>query len=170
MNQKKIGLFLKELRKERGITQEQLAEVIGVSGRTVSRWETGFNMPDLDILIKLADYYNVEIREILDGERKSENLNDELEETVMKVADYSNQEKQGMARKVFYFLVAGIITITIHIIIEFIGFDEGFPGGFLAGISLGISYSSMLLGELYTSGYLVKLRIFKKKLLEHEQN
>ena len=170
MNQKKIGLFLKELRKERGITQEQLAEVIGVSGRTVSRWETGFNMPDLDILIKLADYYNVEIREILDGERKSENLNDELEETVMKVADYSNQEKQGMARKVFYFLVAGIITITIHIIIEFIGFDEGFPGGFLAGISLGISYSSMLLGALYTSGYLVKLRIFKKKLLEHEQN
>lgn len=170
MNQKKIGLFLKELRKERGITQEQLAEVLSVSGRTVSRWETGFNMPDLDILIKLADYYNVEIREILDGERKSENLNDELEETVMKVADYSNQEKQGMARKVFYFLVAGIITITIHIIIEFIGFDEGFPGGFLAGISLGISYSSMLLGALYTSGYLVKLRIFKKKLLEHEQN
>ena len=41
MDLKKIGLFLKELRREKGITQEQVAEVFGVSGRTVSRWETG---------------------------------------------------------------------------------------------------------------------------------
>ena len=71
MDQKKIGGFLKQLRKEKGITQQNLAEVLGVSGRTVSRWETGFNMPDLDLLIEIADYYDVEIREILDGERKS---------------------------------------------------------------------------------------------------
>ena len=44
---KKIGIFLKELRKEKGLTQEQLAEKLLVSGRTVSRWETGLNMPDL---------------------------------------------------------------------------------------------------------------------------
>ena len=47
MDQKKIGRFLKELRKEKVITQEQLAEKINVSGRTVSRWETGSNMPDI---------------------------------------------------------------------------------------------------------------------------
>ena len=47
MDQKKIGRFLKELRKEKDITQEQLAEKIKVSGRTVSRWETGSNMPEL---------------------------------------------------------------------------------------------------------------------------
>ena len=41
VNQKKIGVFLKQLRNEKGITQEQLAEILGVSGRTVSRWETG---------------------------------------------------------------------------------------------------------------------------------
>lgn len=52
MDQKKTGYFLKKLRKERGITQEQLAETFGVAGRTVSRWETGSNMPDLDILSK----------------------------------------------------------------------------------------------------------------------
>lgn len=49
MDQKKIGAFMKELRKEKGITQEALAEILYVSGRTVSRWETGSNMPDLDI-------------------------------------------------------------------------------------------------------------------------
>ena len=75
MDQKKIGGFLKVLRKEKGITQEQLAELFGVSGRTVSRWETGTNMPDLDLLIRISDYYNVEIKEILDGERKSESMN-----------------------------------------------------------------------------------------------
>lgn len=78
MDLKKIGQFLKLLRKEKGITQEQFAEIIGVSGRTVSRWETGANMPDLDILIQIADYYEVEIREILDGERKGEKMNKEM--------------------------------------------------------------------------------------------
>ena len=51
MNQQKIGEFLKHLRKEQGLTQEQLAEAFYVSSRTVSRWETGSNMPDLEILI-----------------------------------------------------------------------------------------------------------------------
>ena len=51
MDQQKIGAFLKELRKEKNITQEQLADEMRVSRRTVSRWETGSNMPDLDILI-----------------------------------------------------------------------------------------------------------------------
>lgn len=50
MDQKKIGSFIKELRKEKNLTQEQLAEKFNVSRRTVSRWETGNNMPDLDIL------------------------------------------------------------------------------------------------------------------------
>lgn len=98
MDQKKIGSFLKELRKEKGITQEQFAETLGVSGRTVSRWETGSNMPDLDIIIEIADYYDVELREVLDGERKSESMNKEMEETVLKVADYSNEEKNDFQK------------------------------------------------------------------------
>ena len=57
MNQQRTGEFLKHLRKEKGLTQEQLAEQFSVSSRTVSRWETGSNMPDLDMLIELADFY-----------------------------------------------------------------------------------------------------------------
>ena len=56
MNQQKIGGFLKELRLEKQLTQEQLAEELGVSRRTVSRWETGNNLPDLSLLVELADY------------------------------------------------------------------------------------------------------------------
>ena len=72
MNQKKMGAFIKTLRKENNLTQEQLAEALGVSNRTVSRWETGNNIPDLDMLIILADYFDVEIKELIEGERLKE--------------------------------------------------------------------------------------------------
>ena len=89
----KIGAFLKELRKEKNITQEELADKMGVSRRTVSRWETGSNMPDMDILIDISDFYDVDLREILDGERKEERMDKEMKETVLKVAEVSNEEK-----------------------------------------------------------------------------
>ncbi len=98
MNPKKIGTFLKQLRNEKGITQEQLAEILGVSGRTVSRWETGTNLPDLSILVQISEYYDVEIKEILNGERKSENMDSELKKTLLKVADYNELEKQRAAK------------------------------------------------------------------------
>lgn len=98
MNPKEIGAFLKQLRNEKGITQEQLAEILGVSGRTVSRWETGTNLPDLSILVQISEYYDVEIKEILNGERKSENMDNELKETLLKVADYNELEKQRAAK------------------------------------------------------------------------
>ena len=65
MDQVKIGTFLKELRNGKGITQEQLADRFYVSRRTVSRWETGSNLPDLDVLVELADFYDVSIDYIL---------------------------------------------------------------------------------------------------------
>ena len=87
MDQKKTGYFLKQLRNEKKLTQEQLAEKFQITSRTVSRWETGSNMPDISMLLELADFYEVDIREIIDGERKSEQMNEELKETVIKVTD-----------------------------------------------------------------------------------
>ena len=83
MNIAKIGKLLQTLRKEKGITQEQLAEQVGVTRRTVSRWETGSNMPDLDVLIELSDFYVVDLRKILSGERNDEYMNEEVKETVL---------------------------------------------------------------------------------------
>lgn len=98
MDTKKIGEFLKILRKEKGLTQEQLAEILLVSGRTISRWETGTNMPDLSILIQMAEFYAVDVKEILDGERKSDNMDKELKETLFKVADYNKLEKEKVTK------------------------------------------------------------------------
>ena len=93
MDTKKIGAFLKQCRKEKNLTQEQLAEKFEVSARTVSRWETGINMPDLSILVQLAEYYDVELRELLDGER-SQTMNKEMKETLDKVVVYEGWVKQ----------------------------------------------------------------------------
>ena len=94
MNQEKIGGFLKELRKQKGLTQQQIAEKFNVSNRTISRWENGNNMPDLDILIEISDYYEVDLREILNGERKSDNMDKEIKETVLQAVDYTNTETE----------------------------------------------------------------------------
>ena len=115
MNQQKIGSFLKELRKEKNLTQEQLAEYLNTSRRTISRWETGNNLPDLDILIELSDYYDVDLRELIDGERKSEQMDRELKETVLKVADYSNEEKQVIMKRMNWIFIAGTILSVVFL-------------------------------------------------------
>ena len=69
MDQKKTGQLIADLRKEIGLTQEGLGEKLGVSQRSVSRWETGKNMPDLSLLTPLADTLGVSVTELLAGER-----------------------------------------------------------------------------------------------------
>lgn len=165
MDQKKIGDFLKVLRKEKGITQEDFAEVMGVSGRTVSRWETGSNMPDLDIIIRIADYYDVENKELLDGERKSEIMNKEVEETVLKVADYTNHEKKKLTKRIFYMFVAGLVAFTVYLVMEFMELAATPVIEFVEGGVLGFAYAMMIIGVLYTSGLLAKFMAFKKKLI-----
>ena len=100
MNQQKIGIFLKELRKQKGLTQQQFAEIVNVSNRTVSRWENGNNLPDLDILIEISDYYEIDLRELLDGERKDEKMNKEAEEIALKAVEYTNNEMEHHTRRV----------------------------------------------------------------------
>ena len=67
-----IGKFIAELRKQKGLTQEQLGEQIGVSNKTVSRWETGVYMPPADALMKMSELFGVTVNEILSGKRLSE--------------------------------------------------------------------------------------------------
>ena len=110
MDSKKIGIFLRELRKEKGLTQAQLAEQLRMSDRTVSRWETGTTLPDLSVLVELADFYDVDIREIIDGERKSKKMNEETKEALVSAAQYAKEEKQGQLvrmKKTICFILLG---------------------------------------------------------------
>lgn len=167
MDQQKIGAFLKELRREKTVTQEQLAETLNVSRRTVSRWETGSNMPDLDVLMEMADYYKVDIQELLDGERKSGPMNHEMKETVLKVADYSNEEKLKLTKRLHIFYIVALISIVIYFITLF--FEPETPSAvfdFAQGVMLGIAFGMIVIGVLMTSTRGQQLRKIKLRLLK----
>lgn len=166
MDQKKIGSFMKELRKEKELTQEQIAEHFNVSNRTVSRWENGHNMPDLDILIDMSDFYEIDMRELLNGERKSETMTEELKETVLMVADYSNDDKGRLLRKMHYLFILGMVGFAVSIIIGALGLENISPYEEIASFGLGFSFGVVILGVIFTSRYAVKVANLKLRLLE----
>ena len=102
MDQQKTGEFLRYLRKEKGLTQEQLGERFYVSSRTISRWETGSNLPDVGTLIALADFYGVDIRELIDGERNHVATDPQMKETLRKVAEYAAEGEKPNRSPVLY--------------------------------------------------------------------
>ncbi len=168
MDLQKIGTFLKELRKEKELTQEQLAETLNVSRRTVSRWETGSNMPDLDLLVEMADLYQVDLRELLNGERKKEPMDKELKETVLQVAEYSNAEKQRAATTTRVYFVIGILSLIANAIINMMDMEETFWTGFLKGGTFALALIAMVFGILYTTGAMMKIQAFKLRLIGKE--
>lgn len=72
MDQVKVGKFIAALRKEQGLTQEALGQRLGVTNKTVSRWENGNYMPDIELLIPLGEALGVSVNELLAGERLSD--------------------------------------------------------------------------------------------------
>lgn len=134
IDQIKIGGFLRELRKEKELTQEQLAEKFGVSSRSVSRWENGNTMPELGILVELADYYEVDIKEIIDGERKSEIM--EQKETLRKVADYAEAEKKLVVKRRCIVTFVGTLIFALSIMIGCVIFPKLPEDSFLRSNSL----------------------------------
>ena len=118
VDQKKIGSFLKELRKEKNLTQEQLAEKLNVSGRTVSRWETGTNMPDISLLAEIAELYEVGISEIISGERKSGTMNDEVKEVAQGLSEYAASEKEGIVKEIRSLSLIGFVSLIIYLFLD----------------------------------------------------
>ena len=166
MNQVKIGTFLKELRKQKGLTQEQFAEIVNVSNRTVSRWENGYNLPDPDVLIELADYYEVDLREILDGERKGDKMNKDLEETILKTTDYTNTQTELYIKRVrFVFLISAIFWFVSQLI-NHTELDEIAVLTAISDFAEGVAIGMLFVGLIITSRYGNRIRAFKQRLLK----
>ena len=171
MDQRKVGSFLKELRREKGITQEQLAEQLNVSGRTVSRWETGSNMPDISILVELAELHGVTIPEIIDGERKSENMNKEVKETALALSEYAETINQSIKKKLFWLTVAALIGMAAFVSIEAMGLNT--PGSVyerIASIGLGLDFGMLIVLAMYLSGVLGKIKARRMIWLEERKH
>ena len=164
MDQQKIGGFLKELRHEKRITQEQLAEKLCVSRRTVSRWETGNNLPDLFVLVELADFYGVDLNEIFQGERRSETMDAELKDTLMQAAEYTECIKGKIVRRMHFLFIGGCIAFIFYLTVLFLEPDQTSDlFDFVKGMSLGISFGMVIVGTIMTSKYADRIVQWKVK-------
>jgi predicted transcriptional regulators len=167
MDQKKVGSFLRELRKEKQLTQEQLAERFGVTNRSVSRWETGSDMPDLSILVELADFYDVDIRDIIDGERKGEDMNKEEKERLQLVADYAETEKNTLLMRLRIFSIVGLVSLIAGLVMLVLGGDNNLPVyDYLMGTLMGVSIGALLVAVFYSTGALENMRKRKRTLMK----
>lgn len=168
MDQQKIGAFLRELRKKKKITQEQFAEMLNVSNRTISRWENGNNLPDLDVLMQIADYYEVELRELLNGEyapKQEQVQQTKLNEDIIQVVNYSSAGMDHYKKRMRFLLWLGAILWILSQIISHTSMIElkmwervyQFAQGMVMGMFLG--------GIFMTSRYGRKIRELKGKIM-----
>ena len=163
MDQQKTGCFLKELRKAKNLTQEQLAERLNISGRTVSRWETGNNMPDISLLVELAELYDVSIPEIIDGERKSETMEKEVKEVAEKMSDYAGTEKETLIKNIRNLSLMGVCALAVYFLLDITG--AALQNAILESIYVycqTLIYVTTLLIPLYTTGLLGKFEQKKR--------
>ena len=103
MDMVKMGSFLAELRKEQNLTQAELGEKLGVTNKTISRWETGSYMPPVEMLEELSNMYGMSINELLSGKKLSTEEYKEMAETNIKetlqASSFSLKEKQEFYKK-----------------------------------------------------------------------
>lgn len=111
MDQIKIGAFIAENRKKRGLTQVQLAEQLGVSNKSVSKWERGFCLPDVSLYQPLCGILGITLNEFFSGEKLSEEmLIQRTEETIMEVF---MKGKQDVGKLKKWLIAAGVIILVL---------------------------------------------------------
>ncbi|ATU20099.1 helix-turn-helix transcriptional regulator [Bifidobacterium choerinum] len=162
MDQKHIGTFLRELRLEHSRTQQQLADQIGVSNRSVSRWETRSTMPDLSLLVLLSEIYGISVDEILDGEGKGDEMIDNT--TMGKVADYNAQINERRNHRMTVLFSLAFVMFATYCIIEANGLADTAPWSHVAEACLGFVAGMLALGALYASGSMQQIAKAKPRL------
>lgn len=116
-------------------------------------------MPDLSILIEIADFYKVDIREIMDGERKDKTMNKETKEVLEKVCEYSEDEKKNLKKKLLNMSLATLIIFVFYLLLELtngFGFIPEKPCQNFKELTLLVVAICLILNSLYLS------RIFNK--------
>lgn len=113
MNQEKIGRFIANCRKQKNMTQQELAEKLGVSDRTIGNWENGRNMPDLSLFKPLCNEFNISLNDLMSGEKvKEKEYQEKLEENIINTINYTNKKIENRNNFI------GLILITFGVLIS----------------------------------------------------
>lgn len=143
MNQIAIGNFIEKKRKEQNLTQAQLAEKLGVSNKTVSKWENGKCMPDYGVIQPLCTELGVTVSELMDGEEQAQDsiraYDDEQVLDLIKRTQALESQRETLV---------GIILIVMGMALGAMSFtlDGSDVKDFFSGLMMGLSCGSMLVG------------------------
>ncbi|MCI8713659.1 MAG: helix-turn-helix transcriptional regulator [Ruminococcus sp.] len=142
MNQLAIGKFIALKRKEKNLTQEQLAEQLNISNKTVSKWETGKCMPDYSVIKNLCEVLEITISELMDGEEEKEIIRSyDEEQTLELLRRVQELERQ---KNTLYGMLLIVMGIAMLAIAQTLGGSA--VRDFFAGLFLGMSIAEMLVG------------------------
>ena len=118
MDQIKIGKFISDLRKEKGLTQAQLSEKLGITDRAVSKWETGRSMPDASIMLELCEILGISVNELLSGEVLEMNsYNEKVEKNLLEIV---KQKEEADKRLLKMEIVIGLLISIVFFVLIFI--------------------------------------------------
>jgi transcriptional regulator with XRE-family HTH domain len=147
MNQITIGSYIAQKRRGQNLTQEQLAEKLGVSNKTISKWENGKCMPDYSIIQKLCEVLNVTLAELMDGEDAAESsVRAYDEEQILDLIRRTQElERQRQILSGSVLIVLGIASSALSATVEGSGVKD-----FISGLLLGLSIVEMTAGLIIT--------------------
>ena len=126
MDNDKVGRFIAKLRKKKGLTQDELGNMLGISGKSVSKWERGLNMPDISLIYKLSEVFDVDLNQLLNGEDAIKSVvdlqNEENEVNTLKIKsdDKSSIKTKKKSKKRFSFKIIIFLIIIVLFVIAFV--------------------------------------------------
>ena len=120
MDQVKIGKFLSDERKAKGYTQKQLSELLGISDKTISKWECGNGFPEASLLLPLCNELEITVNELLTGERISQqNYKKKAEENMVNMIREKEENKQKILLTTFIGVISTITFVTLLLVVCF---------------------------------------------------
>ena len=123
MNQEKIGCFIAERRKAKGLTQRELAEILGITDRAVSKWERGKSLPDASLMLELCGELEITVNELLTGEvLEMNNYNEKVEKKLLEMVKQKEESDRKLLR--LEIVIGYISSITFFILIFVASFVE----------------------------------------------
>ena len=112
MDQLKIGKFIAECRKQKNLTQMQLAEKLGITDKAISKWERGIAMPDTSIMLELCEILGISVNELLSGEKIiMENSNEKNEQLLLDMAKELEQKNKTVWKSMWVIMTVSIIAL-----------------------------------------------------------
>lgn len=156
MDQIKIGKFISKCRKEKNLTQMQLAEKLGITDRAISKWETGKSLPDSSIMLDLCEMLGITVNDLLSGEVVTmSNYNEKLERNLISmIKEKEKADKQLLSMEIFIGVLVSLILLSLVFTAAFVQMAD-----WLRIVLIAVGYVVFLIGIVYavkieqTAGY-----------------